>query len=120
MALTPEQEAHKNELLAEIGRLNGEISRLEYYKGRLGEEYDNVRDNVYDPERKYDLTVSTDISHWVGKLEETGAQYQADTAGATDGFMGGISSVMGIIDGVIGKIREKISSLWNEVAAIGS
>ena len=120
MALTEEQQAQRDALLAEIGELKGQISKLEGYRDSLQGKYDDVNDNVYTPESGYDLSMSTDKVHWAGKLHENGVVYQGETASGINTFMSGIMHVINLINEVIGKINEKIGELQGQVDAIGT
>ncbi len=121
--LTPEEIEQQKEDLRQhyrdqIDALKDKIKALNGYKGQLETAHTNTNDNVYLPESGYDLSCTSDIAHWAGKLEESGVNHQSDTANGISTFMSGIMTVIGKIDEVIAKIELAIGQLEKDLAAV--
>lgn len=113
-----EKEARRAELRARIAELYGKVRKLEQYRDQLEGKYEQTDNDVYTPEREYDLTVTTDISHWAGDLEKEGEAHQGDIASGLSKFMSDIMTVIGKINAVIRRLMEQIRGLESELASI--
>lgn len=113
-----QKEEQRNALRAQIAELRRKIARLNTLKGQLEEKYNDINDDVYKPESEYDLTVSTDIAHWVGDLETEGEGYQLDTANGISTFMSGIMEVISTIEGVLTRLWADLGALQSALDAI--
>ncbi len=113
-----EKEEQRAAIRAQIAELRRKIGRLEEYKEQLESKRDDTETGVHTPVSEYDLTVSTDISHWVGHLEEEAEEYRRDIVSGIGDFMSGIDTVIGIIDKIISDLLEEIECLESQLAAI--
>lgn len=110
--------ARRAAIRAEIADLRDKIRRLNVYKAKLNSEHDESSNNVHIPGLNYDLTVSSDIAHWSGNLQNDGDTKRGATTLNVNNFLSGITKVIGTIDTVIARLNEKISSLERELASI--
>ena len=113
-----ERAARRAAIRAEISDCRNKINRLNSYKSQLRTEYDESSNSVHTPGNNYDLTVSTDIAHWVGKLQSDGDTKRNILGLGVNTFMSGIENVIGTIDSVIARLYDKIASLERELASI--
>ena len=113
-----ERAARRAAIRAEISDCRNKINRLNSYKSQLRTEYDESSNSVHTPGNNYDLTVSTDIAHWVGKLQSDGDTKRNILGLGVNTLMSGIENVIGTIDSVIARLYDKIASLERELASI--
>lgn len=100
-------EARKAALRAEIAELQRKIDKANDYKERLIEEREKTQSSVNAPVIRYDLTMSSDISHWRGNLEKKAEAIKSDVGAGLHKFMSGINAVILNLDTVIRKLREE-------------
>ena len=113
-----QKEERRREIRAKIRALRAKIDSLNNYKSQLEEKYASTDNDVLIPESTYDLTVSSDIMHWAGKLEESGEEYQGNTESGIKCFMSGIMEVIGVINRLIERFEDEISEMEDELASI--
>ena len=102
------REARRAAIRAEIADLRDKIRRLNEYKQNLQTEEGTSESDVYTPGVKYDFTATSDISHWVGRLEHAGDDQKVVTVDGVHSFISGINRVIGTIDSVIARLEEEI------------
>ncbi len=113
-----ERAARRAAIRAEINDCRNKINRLNNYKARLRVEHDESNNNVQVPNINYDLTLSSDIAHWSGKLQTDGDTKRSIVTLGVETFFRGIDSVISTIDSVISRLYDRISDLERELASI--